>query len=323
MMLTRMAKRLARGLANVAGSRGRHRLLICAYHGLTSDPLPARDWCFLDVTAFRAHVEHLRRHFRLVPLSEAVRRLAEGALDAPTAVLTFDDGFRSVHDLAFPMLQALGVPATVFLVTGLLDTDDTVWFCRLHDALATTDRPRIAWDGAVLALTSPRERAKASELIQDQLKRLPPRELVAAVDGLVRDLGGDPHRAIATDSPYRMLDRTMVQTMARSGSIEFGAHTVSHAILRALAPAERSHEIARSLADVAAATERPCELFAYPNGRAEDYDAEAVRLLRACGVRAAVTTIDGSNDYTTPLLELRRFGVGAPTTVGDFDRWLP
>jgi peptidoglycan/xylan/chitin deacetylase (PgdA/CDA1 family) len=93
--------------------------------------------------------------------------------------------------------------------------------------------------------------------------------------------------------------------------------------LRPLAPADRRSEIARSLADVAAATGRPCDLFAYPNGRAEDYDADTVQLLRECGVRAAVTTIDGSNDSATPLLELRRFSVGAPTTVDDFARWLP
>jgi peptidoglycan/xylan/chitin deacetylase (PgdA/CDA1 family) len=34
-------------------------------------------------------------------------------------LVTFDDGYRSVHDLALPLLAELGVPATVFLCAGL------------------------------------------------------------------------------------------------------------------------------------------------------------------------------------------------------------
>jgi peptidoglycan/xylan/chitin deacetylase (PgdA/CDA1 family) len=291
--------------------------MVYAYHGLTPAPLPVPDWCFLEVESFRQQVAYLHRQVALLSLSEGVRRLTHGDLDGPAAVLTFDDGFRSVHDLALPVLETFGVPATVFLVTGLLDTDDTVWFCRLHHALSTSDQRRLVWDGESFGLGSPQERARSSATLQDRLKRLPPSRLGEAVAGIVRTLGGRPDQPVAEDSPYRILDRERVAAMARSGLVEFGAHTVSHAILRRLASPERRCEVRDSLAAVQRATGRPCELFAYPNGGAADYDPDAVRLLRECGVQAAVTTIHGSNDADTPVLELRRIGVGPETTIAD------
>ena len=47
-------------------------------------------------------------------------------------VVTFDDGFESVHTEAFPVLQELGWSATVFLVAG--ETDQLPWFdlVRFH-----------------------------------------------------------------------------------------------------------------------------------------------------------------------------------------------
>jgi peptidoglycan/xylan/chitin deacetylase (PgdA/CDA1 family) len=49
------------------------------------------------------------------------------ALEAPTGrkvlAVTFDDAYRSVLDLAFPVLDRLGLPATVFVPTGFAGTE--------------------------------------------------------------------------------------------------------------------------------------------------------------------------------------------------------
>jgi peptidoglycan/xylan/chitin deacetylase (PgdA/CDA1 family) len=57
--------------------------------------------------------------YRTMPLLEVVGRLRRGQPFPPRSfVLTFDDGFRSVYQQAFPVLQHLGFAATVFLLTG-------------------------------------------------------------------------------------------------------------------------------------------------------------------------------------------------------------
>ena len=59
------------------------------------------------------------RGYRTAPLSEIVDCLERDTpLPPRTLVLTFDDGFRSVHDVALPLLQQHGARATLFLCTG-------------------------------------------------------------------------------------------------------------------------------------------------------------------------------------------------------------
>jgi peptidoglycan/xylan/chitin deacetylase (PgdA/CDA1 family) len=315
-MLRRAFNRIAR---RARDPRSRSRVVILAYHGLVREPLRVPDWCFLDVEVFRRHEDFLRDRCEVLLLGEAARRLENGTLDGPAAVITFDDGFRSVYDLAFPVLDELGTPATVFLVTGLLDTHQTLWFTRLHQALSTTDRSYVDWDGMRFDLGDPERAARSSAAMQQRLKRFPADQLELEVDAIVGDLGGVARPPVAETSPFSVLDRSGVAAMAQSSLVELGAHTVSHAILRPLTSDRKRFEIGRSLAAVKELTGRPCEVFAYPNGRAEDYDGEAVALLREYGVRAAVTTIEGFNDASTPPLELKRVGIGSTTTRAELE----
>lgn len=60
-----------------------------------------------------------RRGYRIVSLNEAVETLSAGQpFPESTVVLTFDDGYRSVFDVAFPLLDEYGMTATVFLTVG-------------------------------------------------------------------------------------------------------------------------------------------------------------------------------------------------------------
>jgi len=263
-------------------------------------------------------VHALRQRFEILPLSEAVTRLRQGPLPRPTAVLTFDDGFQDAHDVVLPILRQAGLPATLFLPTALLDTSDTIWFCRLNRALARARADTLAWNGARLSLASPQDRARAAVVLKAQLKALPHPRLLAELRRLVLALGDDPDAPIAPDSPYRLLDRPALAALVASGLVELGAHTESHAILSLLSPAEQQREIAPSLARVAALSGAPCTLFAYPNGERRDYDRESLRLLHASGVRAAVTAIGGLNHPDTPPLELRRCSVGPAWSLDQF-----
>jgi peptidoglycan/xylan/chitin deacetylase (PgdA/CDA1 family) len=77
---------------------------------------------------FAAHMKMLADHGhqavdidRLVDWLEGGEPLPEGAF-----LLTFDDGFRGVREHALPVLEQLGWPFTVFLVSDLIGNED-VW----------------------------------------------------------------------------------------------------------------------------------------------------------------------------------------------------
>ena len=299
------------------------QLTILMYHAVIRALLPVYEWCFVDAAAFRSQMLYVKQRFRVLTLSEAVERLKHGKIDRPTVVLTFDDGFQNNYDVAFPILRDAGIPATVFLTTGLVSTNDTVWFCRLNRALAETRKTSLAWDGCRFALAGLGAKAKVASTIKARLKELPHAQLLTELRTIVLRLGDDPDRPVAVGSTFHMLDRAAIVAMADSGLFEFGAHTHSHAILSLLTPQERHDEIVRSITTVHKLTGRPCTLFAYPNGRAQDYDVGDIAILESCGVRVAVTAIAGPNDSQTSVMELRRYGIGANLSLEGFKEYMP
>jgi peptidoglycan/xylan/chitin deacetylase (PgdA/CDA1 family) len=316
-MLTSTAKNLAyRSLVSTTIPRILHRTLfsnkltIVTYHGVVRAPLEIYDWCFLDEESFRQQLAYLKKHFDVVSLSAAVEALRTGQLNRPTAVITLDDGYQNNYSVAFPILREFTLPATVFIATGFIDTDDTFWTLRLNLSLADTKRTSLSWNGKVLDLRDIASRAKANVVIRKSLRDLPRPELMSRLSQIIKLLGEDPKRPIEVDSPFRMLTAQAVKEMNQSGLIEFGAHTHTHPILARLSPEECKNEIELSVRGVDELSGRACKFFAYPLGGRDDYNQQSIDILRNLGICAAVTTRTGANDRKTPLLELRRYGAG-------------
>ncbi len=104
------------------------RLLVLCYHNVNST------WCFPagpgdGVRGLESQLRMLNRLFHVIPLEDAAARLAEGrTLPRRAAAITYDDGYRDNLALAVPMLERLGLPATFFLVPGLLSNDSIPWW---------------------------------------------------------------------------------------------------------------------------------------------------------------------------------------------------
>src|SRR5262245_41693770 len=91
-------------------------LSILLFHSLDDQPAPIS----FPPDLFRRGLGRLYEHgYRTLPLSDVVDRLQRGAPFPPRSfVITFDDGYRTVHDEAFPVLKEYGFSATVFLTVG-------------------------------------------------------------------------------------------------------------------------------------------------------------------------------------------------------------
>ena len=77
---------------------------------------------------FNAHMHALKRAgYHAVGIDAVVGWLEGGpVLPAGAFLLTFDDGFRGVREYALPVLEKLGWPCTMFLVSDLIGGED-VW----------------------------------------------------------------------------------------------------------------------------------------------------------------------------------------------------
>mgnify|MGYP002682247887 CR=1 FL=1 len=77
---------------------------------------------------FRHQMEYLVDHFTVVSLDEALVLLAgrTTSVGKPPIVVTFDDGTEDFHRVALPVLDELGIAATIYVATGPV-LDGTAW----------------------------------------------------------------------------------------------------------------------------------------------------------------------------------------------------
>jgi len=71
-------------------------------------------------TKFREQMKHLSESgFHVITLEEITRCIRQNQPFPSRAVaITFDDGFKNIYDVAYPVLEEFGFQATVFLVPG-------------------------------------------------------------------------------------------------------------------------------------------------------------------------------------------------------------
>jgi len=266
--------------------RERRRAAVLMYHRVndTRDPFfPA-----LPSSTFRSQVEYLARRYRIDTLEHVAEWLADGAPGPARVAITIDDGYPDTHDVVLPILQELGVPATVFLATSPPETGSPLWLDRVRHLFKHTQRGAIAVAALGLngvALGGERERVKVMKRLARRLKHLPARALDEAMAELESELE-------VSDVPPTPLTWEQVRAMAR-GPIQLGGHTHTHYLLSTLEDAELASEIARSLDLIGERVGGRPTTFAYPNGEPADFDERAKDQLRALGLRCAVTTANG------------------------------
>jgi len=280
------------------------------FHAVVPEPLEIHDSCFLDRRLFRQQLELISGYFDVQPLTQAVLRLKAGELTGPTAAITLDDGYYNNYTVAFPELERLGLPASIYVCTGFVDTDRTLWACRILRAVLETRLRSMEWDGQMFGLSDRAAKSETMYRFKKRLKQSQPEKLESEIDEIERLLGFEAGRPVSPDSPFRMLTSGAIAKMAESGLMEFGAHTRTHAILSRLTAAEQGREISSSVEDMSALLQQPCRLFAYPNGNPEDYDENSIAWLRQSEVQVALTAVEGSNRWSEDPLELRREPIG-------------
>ncbi|HEU4375152.1 MAG TPA: polysaccharide deacetylase family protein [Telluria sp.] len=258
-------------------------LSILIYHRVraTPDPLFPEQ---VDARRFEQHLRLLARWFRVLPLAEAVHRLAEHSLPARAACLTFDDGYAEDAEVVLPILRRHGMPATFFVASGFLD-GGCMWNDAVIEVVRNAPGERLDLGRAgfgVLDIGCAVRRRAVIDMLIAALKYLPPDERIERVKRMAR-------RFTPT-----MLSSDQLIALHRAG-MEIGAHTISHPILASISNAEARAEIAGGRARLQEIIQSDVRLFAYPNGKpGQDFEARHAAMLRGQGFTAAVTTAWGA-----------------------------
>jgi peptidoglycan/xylan/chitin deacetylase (PgdA/CDA1 family) len=208
---------------------------------------------------FSSHLEFLARHYRVTSLAG----LTEGVIAEPTVVITFDDGFRSVYENAWPRLHERGFCAVCYLTTDVIGNTQLIWlnelnwFFHCHAAVA---RPIVF---EFLRVDSSCPAAVVMRLLVD---RYDPELISALIARLRAAVGVDAEELARNARVY--LDWNEIEEMSSAG-ITFGNHTGSHPPLAALSAETCREEISRA-AKVIARLPGGTPTLAYPFGTTDE-----------------------------------------------------
>lgn len=288
---------IGRGIASVSKER---RVCIITYHRILEkhDPLLETE---PDVQTFSWQMKVLSENFNVMPLHDAILAIQAGTLPERAVCITFDDGYRSTHDLALPILQKYNLPATLFVTTAFLG-EGNMWNDRIIEAIRRLPSGQLNLQDIGMGrhdVLTLEDRIDLVRLINAESKYLSPRSRQDAILKL-ESLSG------VSNEPGLMLTRDMVRTLSNAG-IEIGGHTMTHPILTKLDDDAAQDEIVQNKKVLEDIIGKPLRLFAYPNGKlGKDFDQRHMAMAKRAGYVAAFSTAVGAASKKSDLFRMPR-----------------
>ena len=253
-------------------------VLVLCYHGVRTASWQAGERAFANLHIDRRTLED---HCRLlaatcdpIALDDWRTAMAGGTpLPARPVLMTFDDGYRSVHDLAAPLLKRYGIRGTVFVCTESIRRQQLFWY---------DDVARREGEAAVRTW-----------------RALPASEIRRRIESLATAASGD--------DPLAPMTVDHVKALAGDG-FDIGVHTTTHLPLSACTPAEQRDDLASCQQAISRWIGRSPTALAYPFGEPDvDYTRDTVQIAAELGFDQAFTTRTGFATVREAPLERSRF----------------
>lgn len=271
--------------------------VILRYHSVQPDPQAVVDSIGDGIThsaaLFSKQMDLIAHHYHPVSLEDILTALEGGAaLPARAVAITFDDGFRDNAEVAAPILNRAGVPATFYVTVGAVEVAQAPWYIRLRKAFynSTVNQWTRPDSGETLTLTS-QDRREAG--------------LVAACRYCARLAGDAQHAAVVAveealqvpafaPDPSLMMSWQQIKKLHGQGHI-VGSHTMTHPNMAYVTKNDLFSELSESRQRLEKKLQAPVHHFSYPSPMLEPHwTAETVLAAEEAGYRTATTCTSGN-----------------------------
>lgn len=296
------------GLFRLSSFLCRSKLNILCYHGFSyEDEYQFRSSLFMKPTTLERRLAWLAKHgFKVLQLEEGVDRLYAGNLPAKSIVITIDDGFRSVVDLAASIFKNYQMPVTLYVTSYYVQKGNPIFrlamqymnwktdkdrncLLTLIDSFPQKEQEKVNWkEEPIWSLIDYGERY----LTESQRISLA-REVSELLDvdyGHIRDVG-----------MMSLLSEVEIANLSERG-IDVQLHTHRHTFPNTIDKAVQ--EIRDNRAVLEPLMGKNLKHFCYPSGI---WSREHWPILEELGIRTATTCDPGLNDSSVPRFGLRRF----------------
>jgi len=307
------------------------RFYIVAYHNIIDDL--NKKFIFdlnnvsCDKKKFEDQLIYYKQNYHVIKYSNLHKELASHIHNKPILIITFDDGYKSFHDIAAPLLIKHDLPATVFLSTDYIGSmeifwwDELIFLCnKLTCEIFFRDgfSPFFNRDSKLeFALNNGDHSFKLALL--NYLKKFCHRKQYTFIRYLkkkFKEIFDQSHTAF---NQVRVMTWEQIKSLAAE-NIEFGSHTLSHCMLDKCSIEIIRHEIFRSKQILEEQLGHEITLFCYPSGCGSNQTVH--QCLKEAGYIIACLVEFGINSVATFPLAHTRLPITLGTTVGDIARKL-
>jgi peptidoglycan/xylan/chitin deacetylase (PgdA/CDA1 family) len=275
----------------------------------------AHDPRHVPVDVFRTQMKYLlSQGYTFITMSEGIKRLASGQRMERAVTLTFDDGFRNVVELAYPVMRELGLKGCLYVITDYVETNRVLWtdmvdvVCWYHLQQCRPLTLHLPEGDQTFQLRDPGAAYQSLKAIKRQLRKLPETQrpsFFQQIEALFRDV---PSQFVPSDFYFAAWDDLRALD---PDILEIGSHTKSHPNLANVdEPARLLAEVSESKAILERQLNRKVEHFCYPAG---SYSPAVIDEVRRAGYQSAVTIKHGKCRAGISPYELTRLNL--PNTV--------
>ncbi len=223
---------------------------------------------------FEKHLKYLSKECRVLPLDELARKiLAKEDIADKTVAITFDGGWIDNFVYAYPLLLRYGIPATFYLPTAFIGSNNFFWQDKILFAMVIMKQAGVAFQHfdffteqeKELLLDISETGEISFQLILGVISILlfhPPEHRVVALTVLgnvAQQLGGD----LPVEPAFMSWDdvRMMTSPLATFGTLGHG-----HLLYTEVSPASAKQDIEMSKQALQEHTDRTTGIFAFPEG---------------------------------------------------------
>ncbi|MGR3293118.1 MAG: polysaccharide deacetylase family protein, partial [Candidatus Scalindua sp.] len=246
-------------------------------------------------------------------------------------VITFDDGWIDFHDVAYPIISRLKVPATVYLTTGFVSSECSYWQERLNNLLTQILANKKLLSKKDDIISMPEINLKLKDLISkgdgksvifefiDYLKKFTNDKILRTIFDLGESL--KEYSIMISEDEHRSFVNWDELNSIKEPDISFGSHTVNHPILTNEQTNVIENEICKSKEIIEKETGREVSHFCYPNGNYNDQ----IKGLVSGSYKSACTTNSGFVSKESDIYALNRIGINEEMVIdwrGNFSKYV-
>ena len=294
----RSTKRKVLTVRNTAFNLADRPVVVLLYHRVTTlenDPQQLS----VSPENFYQQLKYIKNSYPLLRFEDDWANIRE-----PSVVITFDDGYADNCAEALPILDSLSVPATFFVSTGNIDTQNEFWWDELERLiLRNKDYPAaFQYSHYYWPTNSYEQRIVFYKDLHPIVKMMKPAEREKLFAELVQwsQLGKDGRIT------HRSLTREELVALANNECVTIGAHTVSHTCLSMLSKEEQLTEIKCSKETLEKWLNIDINVFSYPFGGKKDYDKQSVEICKKIGFTKVAANFRGQAHRWTDSYQIPR-----------------